>query len=173
MMMRATIRRLLTFAVVFLLAVATSAVTSSASSTGTDERTQHYASGCTAAATTQLAHAFVANLNRGNIEAAVRVWAPAPRFQWYSTTRPGTRLGNRSKDRSTLASYFGSRARMHEKIRLTEFGAGYDPKRNIVNFGGKLIRSADDASGTPKQRDFKGAADCKSGHASLIVWSTA
>ena len=62
---------------------------------------------------------------------------------------------------------------MHEKIRLTEFSAGYDPKRNIVDFGGKLIRSADDASRTPKPRDFKGAADCKSGHPSLIVWSTA
>jgi hypothetical protein len=61
---------------------------------------------------------------------------------------------------------------VHEKIRLTQFGAGYDPKRNIVDFGGKLIRSADDASRTPITRDFKGAADCRSGHPSLIVWST-
>lgn len=170
-MMRSTDRRLLTFAVVCLLAAA-AAVTSSASRTAVHERTQH-ASGCTAAATTRLVYAFVASFNRGRVEAADRVWAPAPRFQWYSTTQPGKRLGSRSKDRSTLASYFRSRVRMHEKIRLTEFGAGYDPKRNIVNFGGKLIRSADDASRAPKPPDFKGAADCRSGHPSLIVWSTA
>jgi hypothetical protein len=127
---------------------------------------------CTAAAKTHLVDAFVASFNNGKVEASDRVWAPAPRFQWYSTTRPGKRLGSSAKDRSTLAAYFRGRVRKHEKIRLTEFGAGYDPKRNIVNFGGKLIRTADDASRTPKQRDFKGAADCRSGHPSLIVWST-
>lgn len=171
MMMRSTDRRLLPFAVVCLVAAAV--VTSGASQAATHDRAQRYASGCTAAATTQLVNAFVASFNRGRMKAADRVWAPAPRFQWYSTTRPGKRLGDASKDRSTLVSYFRSRARMHEKIRLTAFGAGYDPRRNIVNFGGKLIRSADDASRAPKQRDFKGAADCRAGHPSLIVWSTA
>jgi hypothetical protein len=164
-------RRLLAFVLVCLVAAATG-MTSSASRQMAYERTRHSADGCTAASTTHLVYAFVASFNRGRVEAAERVWAPAPRFQWYSTAQPGTRLGRRSKDRSTLASYFRSRARVHEQIRLTQFHAGYDPRRNEVNFGGKLIRSANDASGPPKQRDFKGAADCKSGHPSLIVWST-
>jgi hypothetical protein len=146
--------------------VGAAATASSASRTGV------YESGCTAASTTRLVYGFVASFNRGRIEAADRAWAPAPRFQWYSTTQPGKRLGSSSMDRSTLASYFRSRARMHEKIQLTQFHAGYDPKRDIVNFAGKLIRRADDASRTPKQRLFKGAADCKSANPSLIVWST-
>jgi hypothetical protein len=50
----------------------------------------------------------------------------------------------------------------------TKLGAGY-PKRNIVNFGGKILRRADGV----KRRllDFKGAADCVSGGPSLIAWS--
>jgi len=164
-------RRVLRFAFVCLVAAA-ALVTGSAPRATAHQRTHRYASGCTAAATTHLVRAFVASFNRGRVEAALRAWAPAPRFQWYSTTRPGERLGSRSKDRSTLGSYFRSRARMHEKIRLTRLGAGYDPRRDLVDFGGKLIRRADDASSTPKQRDFKGAADCTSGHPSLIVWST-
>jgi hypothetical protein len=162
---------LLAFALVCLAAA--TAATSDASPTTTHARAQYSAGACTVASTTHLVYVFVASFNRGRVEAAERVWARAPRFQWYSTTQPGKRLGSRSKDRSTLASYFRGRARMHEQIRLTQFHAGYDPKRNIVNFGGKLIRIADDAAGPPKQRDFKGAADCISGHPSLIVWSTA
>jgi hypothetical protein len=158
-------RGILTFAVLCFV-VAAAAVTSGASRLAAHER------GCTADSTTRLVYGFVASFNRGKVEAAVGVWAPAPRFQWYSTSRPGKRLGSSSMDRSTLASYFRSRARMHEKIQLIQFGAGYDPKRDIVDFGGKLIRRADDASRTPRQRDFKGAADCRSGHPSLIVWST-
>jgi hypothetical protein len=51
----------------------------------------------------------------------------------------------------------------------TKLGAGYDPKRNIVNFGGKILRRADGV----KRRllNFKGAADCVSGGPSLIAWS--
>lgn len=155
------------------LAAAAAATASGASRTTAYERTQHSAGGCTVASTTQLVDTFVARFNSGMVAAAERVWAPAPRFQWYSTTQPGRRLGNRSKDRSTLASYFRSRARVHERIRITQFHAGFDAKRNIVNFGGKLIRTADDAPRLPRQRDFKGAADCRAGHSSLIVWSTA
>lgn len=160
------------FGLVCLVAAAT-AVTSAASRTWASDQTQHAAVGCTAASTTSLVHAFIADFSRGRVQAANQLWAPAPRFQWYSTTQPGRRLGSRSKDRSTLAAYFQSRARVHERIRLTQLHAGYDPKQNDVNFGGKLVRNADDAPGIAKQRDFKGAADCKSGHPSLIVWSTA
>jgi hypothetical protein len=78
-------------------------------------------------------------------------------------------LGPAAYVRSTLGRYFAARARAHERIRLTELGAGYDPDRNIVNFGGKLIRSADHLR--PVRHDFKGAADCVAGHPTLIVWS--
>ena len=59
---------------------------------------------------------------------------------------------------------------MHEKIVLTELAAGYDARRNLVNFSGKLVRSADDLQATgPKS--FKAAAACRSTGPALIVWS--
>jgi hypothetical protein len=44
---------------------------------------------------------------------------------------------------------------------VTEIRAGYDPQRNIVNFGGKLAPG----------KDFKGAAICTAHGPRLIVWS--
>src|SRR4051812_2052796 len=100
--------------------------------------------GCTGPATTALVHRFVASYAAGRVAAIDRMWAPEPRFQWYSTLDPGRRLGARAYDRSTLAAYFRSRVRAHERIRLLELGAGYDPDRKLVDFGGKLVRRADD-----------------------------
>jgi hypothetical protein len=59
---------------------------------------------------------------------------------------------------------------MHERIRIVELHARYDPRRDIVNFYGKLVRRADDIHQVPP-KDFKGAADCVSGGPTLIVWS--
>jgi hypothetical protein len=99
------------------------------------------------------------------------MFAPKPRFQWYSTGKPGERIGRPSYVRSNLARYFRSRIRVHERLRITELGAGYDPARDIVNFAGKLVRSADDIRPRRPPHDFKGAADCVAGRAMLIVWS--
>ena len=59
--------------------------------------------------------------------------------------------------------------RAHEHLRVIKLGAGYDPKKNIVDFAGKLVRSADNLPvGAPQ--DFKGAVHC--GYRPLlIVWS--
>jgi hypothetical protein len=133
--------------------------------------------GCTAEATKALVHRFVGDLNTGRLTAIDRLWAPAPRFQWFSTP---SRSGNASKDRATLISYIRTRVREHERILLTVLGAGYDPRRHDVDFGGKLIRSANDMAPElvrgprglrPIRRPFKGAADCVSGKPLLIVWS--
>ena len=131
------------------------------------DRSAHGA--CTADATKALVRAFVRGFDRGEVRVIGRMWAPAPRFQWFSTGPPGARLGERAKDRTTLVTYFRTRVRARERIRLTLLGAGYDPARNIVNFGGKLVRAADDLR--PSRRDYKGAADCVSGRPTLIVWS--
>ena len=61
------------------------------------------------------------------------------------------------------------RARLHEQIRLVELRALYDPSRKIVNFSGKLVRSAEYLH--PRLHDLQGAADCVSGDPTLIVWS--
>jgi hypothetical protein len=126
---------------------------------------------CTADATRTLVHSFVRDYSAGRVAVINRMWAPAPRFQWFSAGKPGARLGRPAHVRSTLARYFRSRVRVHERLRLTVLGAGYDPARDIVNFGGKLVRSADDIRPRRPPHDFKGAADCVSGRPMLIVWS--
>jgi hypothetical protein len=125
---------------------------------------------CNADTTKALVRKFVRNYNEGRVAAIDRLWAREPGFQWFSTGPPGARLGPPAYNRATLAAYFRARVRVHERIRLTELHAGYDPERNIVHFSGKLVRSADDLR--PRSpHDFKGAANCESGRPVLIVWS--
>jgi hypothetical protein len=126
---------------------------------------------CTADATKALIQSFVRGYGAGHVAAIDRMFAPEPRFVWFSAGRPQSRYGEPSHERSTLRAYFRARIRKHERIRLTELGAGYDPRRRIVNFGGKLIRSADDIRPRRGPTNFKGAADCVTGRPALIVWS--
>jgi hypothetical protein len=126
---------------------------------------------CTADATRVLVHSFVRDYSAGRVAVINRMWAPEPRFQWFSTGKPGARIGLDAYVRSNLARYFRSRVKVHERLRLTELGAGYDPARDVVNFAGKLVRSADDIRPRRPPHDFKGAADCVSGRPTLIVWS--
>lgn len=128
------------------------------------------ASGCTSGATKTLVRTFAAGYSAGKVATIDRLWAPEPRFRWFSTGQPGGRLGPRAYDRGTLAAYFRTRVRVHERIRVTTLRAGYDPKRRVVDFNGKLVRSADDLRPGPPQ-EFKGAADCVTGRPTLIVWS--
>jgi hypothetical protein len=126
---------------------------------------------CTGEATLTLIRSFARNYSAGRVATINRMWAPAPRFKWFSSGKPGVRLGPAAYVRSTLASYFRSRIRVHERIRITYLRTPrYEPARKIVNFSGKLARSADDMR--PRgPTDFKGAADCVSGRPTLIVWS--
>jgi hypothetical protein len=125
--------------------------------------------GCGTDTAEALVRTFVVLYNGGHVGVIDRLWATEPRFQWFSTTRPGARIGPPAYNRATLAAYFRTRVRVHERIRLTRLRVGYDPKRNIADFNGKLVRSADDLR--PRLHDFKGAVDCSSGSPSLIVWS--
>ena len=126
--------------------------------------------GCTAVTTKALVQKFVRSYDRGQVAVIDRLWAREPYFQWFSTRAPGARLGPAAYNRSTLASYFRARMRARENLRVIKLGAGYDPKRNIVNFAGKLVRSADDLpAGAPQ--DFKGAVQCGLEQPLLIVWS--
>ncbi len=128
------------------------------------------AGGCNAPTTKTLVQTFVRDYNAGEVSAIDRLWAREPYFQWFSSGAPGARLGPTAYNRTTLAAYFRARVRAQERLRLTELHTGYDRARNIVNFSGKLVRSAADLP-TPLSHDFKGAADCISGKPTLIVWS--
>jgi hypothetical protein len=125
---------------------------------------------CTPAATRVTLHRFVADIDRGEASAAAQLFAPEPLFQWYSTRAPGRRLGAQAYDRGTLASYFKARVRAHEHLRLTKLDARYDAGRHIVNFSGKLVRTADGLQSNAPHW-FKGAAACMQFGPSIIVWS--
>jgi hypothetical protein len=161
------LRLLIAFAVALTLLVCSGSVAQAiaASTLTVGGRPLSHESGCAAAATKTLVQNFVRNYDSGRVATIDRLWAPEPRFQWFSTGKPGARIGSRAYDRAALAAYFRARVRVHERLRLPKLGAGYDPGRKIVNFAGKLVRSADDI------RPVKGAADCVSGRPSLIVWS--
>jgi len=130
-------------------------------------RADAVAGSCTAVATTALVRQFVARYNSADATAADRLFAPAPRFQWFSSAQ---RAGD-AKDRATLRAYFRSRALVHERLRIVTLGAGYEARRHLVQFGGKLIRTADDRRTRIRPQDFKGSADCVSGRPRFIVWS--
>ena len=124
---------------------------------------------CTAVTARALVQKFVQNYDSGHLAAIDQLWAREPYFQWFSTRAPGARLGPAAYKRSTLAAYFRARVRAHENLHVIKLGAGYDRKANIVNFAGKLVRSADNLPAGAAQ-DFKGAVRC--GHRPLlIVWS--
>jgi hypothetical protein len=75
--------------------------------------------GCNTDATKVLVHSFVRNYGAGRVAVVNRMFAPKPRFQWYSTGKPGERIGRPSYVRSNLARYFRSRVRVHERLRIT------------------------------------------------------
>jgi hypothetical protein len=125
---------------------------------------------CSATATKALVRRFVRNYTDGRVAVIDRMWAREPRFRWFSAGPPGARLGPPAYVRATLAGYFRARVRAHERLRLTLLRARYDPRRKVVDFSGKLARSADDLRPRPPQ-DFKGAANCVSRRPLLIVWT--
>jgi hypothetical protein len=125
---------------------------------------------CTGPATETIVRRFVADFDAGKAAAAEVLFAPEPYFQWYSARAPAQRLGNEAYERATLRAYFEARVRAHERLQLTLLRARYDAGRKIVNFSGKLIRSADRLPASAPHW-FKGAATCGPYAPMLIVWS--
>ena len=82
--------------------------------------------GCTGDATKLLVRTFARNYTGGRVSVIVRLWAPEPRFRWFSSGPPGARLGPRAYDRATLAGYFRARVRKHERLRLTYLASRTD-----------------------------------------------
>ena|SRR5437764_6105156 len=130
----------------------------------------HAPAACSGSAAQAVIRTFVADINAGRPDAAARLWAPEPYFQWYSAAGAGRRVGSKAYNRATLAAYFVARARAHERLTIVRLGAGYDPRRDIVNFAGMLVRRGDDITAAAPH-PFKGAAACRPGGPLLIVWS--
>jgi hypothetical protein len=127
---------------------------------------------CSPASVEGTVRAFVTAFNSGRITVAEGYFAEEPMFEWFSVNPPGTRLGSRARDRATLRAYLASRARVHEKLRVTQLSAGYNARQKNFDFGGKLIRTSDEKrTASSRPDDFKGAAVCRGGGSVLFVWS--
>jgi hypothetical protein len=125
-----------------------------------------------------LVRTFVTALNAGDLRRLDSLFAPddgdgdvlTPSFQWYSTDGPGRRIGDRSKDRSTLLAYFAARHRAGERLRVTWLSRG-GPSYGYFHFSFRLVRQARDLPAT--RFEGKGAATCAGGGVRLAVWSMA
>jgi hypothetical protein len=121
---------------------------------------------CTREQTKGTFDAFVRAFNSGDRAALDRLVAPAPAFVWFSVSGAGRRLGERSKVRSTLPTYFAGRHAQRDQFRDTTFqGGGHG------QFGFLLTRLADDE--LPSRYEGKGSVLCGDDGNVIEVWSMA
>jgi hypothetical protein len=127
---------------------------------------------CTARETRTAVRRFVAEFNRGDLRALDRRFAPAERFEWYSTSAPGERFNDAAKDRATLIPYLKARHAKHERLTLRSLKYNGAGESKYGNFEFTLTRRADDLRAAPYSG--KGAAWCHRRAADeLFVWSMA
>ncbi len=129
--MRSPRRKLLACVVIALVALGLGAQSLAAATT----------SHCTSAVTREAIVSFIAAFNRGDYESLDTQFAPPADFEWYSSGRPGLRLGSKSRDRDTLLGYFRARHRAGDRLGLVSFGFNGDSGRH-GNFELELRRSA-------------------------------
>jgi hypothetical protein len=111
---------------------------------------------------------FVRAFNAGSIPTLDRVFAPANSFNWYSTGRPGVRVGPAAYDRSTLMPYFRARLRQSERLRLVRFKGNGNSNR-YGHFEFLIERRSRELRPTVFQG--KGAAICAASGDTISVWS--
>jgi hypothetical protein len=123
---------------------------------------------CTVAESRATFDAFVNAFNAGDRAALDRLVAPAPSFVWFSVSGAGRRLGDRSKDRSTLARYLATRHTLRDRFTDITWSGGGNAN-GYSHFGFTLTRSADDE--LPSRYEGKGAIICDDAGNTIAVWS--
>jgi hypothetical protein len=159
-------RRIRSFTIVGAIGVAVVVGTQQASAV---RSANGYTSDCPAALVVSSVRALARSFNAGNATAVDRLVAKEPLFLWFSApgrTPAARRLGEASKDRTTLGEYVRERHLHHETLSLTQISTRDHAEGN---FGLRLTRRADDYP--QRTIDGKGAAVCNSSSAKLIVWS--
>ncbi len=112
---------------------------------------------------------FLEAFNKRDIQTLDALFAPASEFEWYSVSGSGSsrRMGETSRDRSTLLEYFKARFEQDEVLELRSFSSSYERERNLAHFSFRISHEADDLK--PRVRRGKGAFNC--GTEKIIVWS--
>ena len=120
-------------------------------------------------------HEFVAAFNAGNRAQLEAVFAPDPRFRWFSISEQATETGGGSVfvafSRPVLLRHLARRQAQNERLvlRNLELAAAGGSERGFVFH---LTRRADDLRrGEPVLYSGKGAVDCTSETRTILVWS--
>jgi hypothetical protein len=112
---------------------------------------------------------FAAAFDGGDFARLDRLFAPEPAFQWYSSGRPGRRLGAAAKRRDTLVAYFRRRHGAGDRFRILSFHWN-GRSRHWSNFAFDLRRRIPHRGGFAwAEVPGKGAAICEGVVPRLIV----
>ena len=133
---------------------------------------------CTPQEVHQLVLQFIRAFNKGDSAQLDTLFAAddgdgdagTPSFQWYSTDKPGRRLGSAADDRSTLIRYLAARHRLGERLQVLSMSRGNN-SNGYFDFVFWIVRRARDLPAT--KYEGKGAAICSGGAARIAVWSMA
>lgn len=141
--------------------------------------------GCRPDAVSRVVDGFIDAFNRGDQAQLGRFFGP--RFLFYAVNDRDAQGGNRSfvayapsqrgsivpDDRVTavpqtdLLAYFADRHLHHERLALQTFGGSYAATTTVINFGMRLVRTADDLpaglGGPGHLAGSKGGMDCTDG----------
>lgn len=129
------------------------------------------ASSCSRGQTRQALDSFVVAFNRGDYAALDSLFAQPPAFRWYSSPKPGQRIGAAAKRRDTLIPYFRTRHARQDRLRLLVFGFTGRAAR-WSNLWFEMRRSAADfRQGKWIESPGKGAVACDGGSTQFIVVS--
>ena len=123
---------------------------------------------CTPYETRATFDGFVRAFNLGEAAALDRLVASPHSFVWFSVSGAGPRLGNRSRDRSTLLRYFETRHALRDRLVDISFSGGGN-SNGYGHFTFRLTRSADDE--LPSRYEGKGAVLCEDAGNTIAVWS--
>jgi hypothetical protein len=93
----------------------------------------------------------------------------SPGFQWYSTGPPGARFGSAATNRSTLMSYFATRHRARERLKVLQLSGGNANDNAYADFAFHILRQARGLRATAFEG--KGASICSRYGARIAVWA--
>ena len=154
-----------------LLLIANGAGGSAASAAGLSSAGPSVVTNCTSAQVRAALASFVSAFSAGEYRRLNGLFAAPMWFRWYSSSRPGERVGAAAQRRATLVGYFRSRHASRDQLRLVSFKFNGNTL-GYGNFVFKMKRSAADfREGAWFTVEAKGAALCEGASTRFIVMS--
>jgi hypothetical protein len=123
---------------------------------------------CTATEARSAFDVVLTTFNSGDVAHLDEVIAPGPSFVWFSDSGVGQRLGDKSKDRSTLARYFKQRHRQRDRLTVVSWHGGGN-SNGYSHF--QFVANRSSLEELPSRYEGKGAVICDDSGNRIAVWS--